>query len=380
MTTTLEFYTSQKYTDTIANPASATTILRVAPTGAVVSTNNRWNNADTLSCENAALLDFSARTCGIVTNSHFVFISPPLVSSSNLYTDTSTKLIAHESSKEVTIKFFVKFLGFTQLGTGEQTTYTGISTDEYDFYRYGTNMRLTLLKVTTTRIDLYVRNSSNALVAKFENFQTQIGKWTHISLSYSSYYDASDTTIYNYYPDKLNIQVGYNQLTVTAGTFDRLSITNFLTLTIAKEVIGLWTQGMVSYNYFTGFMGVYASYGDTTLTYANVKKTSTTDKEGIYKGTTVIDCLDTTNFFNSAFTSSIKYNCVRDYDFQIYQTTATYNCSYKPLGETACSTTTNAACPVGYIENTDNVCSCTNRDRKLMLINKNSGKNKCQSN
>lgn len=377
----LEFFGAAKYVDSVPDPL-ATTVLRLAPVGTSISGQDKWkNDNDNFQCVDAALYSFTGnpRSCSPVDHSHFVFVSPPVRTSDNTYVDISTVAISSQSSKEVTIKFFVKFLGFTYLAQGEQTTYQGIPADEVDFFRYGTNMRITLKQVSTTRIDLYLRNSSNQLVGKFENFEARIGKWTHISLSYLSYWDPADTTIYDYYPDMLNFQVGNNQIVITPGTYDKLIITNFLTLTVAKEAIALWTRGMVSYNYFTGFMGIYSSKDNTSLTYANLKKNSTADKLDIFKGSSTTDCLDTTNYFASAAVSALTYNCVRDFDFQIKEEVLNYNCGYAALGETACLTA-NTNCLLGYIESTNDICSCSNRDKKLMLLNKNDGKNKCQSN
>jgi len=377
----LEFYAAAKYTSSIADPVT-NTLLRVNTGSSAISGNDKWkNDNDNYQCADAGMFtDFTAspRTCGLQANSHFVFVSPPINTSTKKYVDLSTKAISAETSKEVTIKIFVKFLGLTYLLASDVTSYTGGPTDEVDFFRYGSKLRMTLKRVSTTRMDLILRNQSHQTISTFENFETRIGKWTHITLSYSSYWDASNQAIWNYYPDKLNWQVGNKQMTILQGTFDKLPIADLLTLTIPKEVIALWTKGMINYDYFTGFMGIYSSLGDTTLTYSNVRKSSTADKTDIYKGTSTSDCLDTTNYFTSATVSALTYNCVRDYDFQIYETSTTYNCGYTALGETACLTTNNN-CPLGYVENAGDICSCSNNDKKLMLINKNAGKNKCQS-
>lgn len=377
----LEFVGSLKFVDVIADPA-ATTVLRLAPAGAAISGQDKWvNNNDNYQCLDTALLALTGnpRTCAIEANSFTVFVSPPINTSTKKYVDLSTKAISAESSKDVTIKVFVKFLGLTQIDTADLTTYTGI-TDEVDLLRYGTNMRVTLKKISSTRIDLYLRNSSQQIVATYENFQDRIGKWTHITLSYSSYWDAANTAIWDYYPDRLNFQVGNKQLTITQGTFDKLTIANFLTLTIPKEVIALWTRGTIGYDYYTGFMSIYSSINSSAaLKYSTVKRTTTADKNLIFVGTSASDCLETTNYFTSATVSALTYNCVRDFEFQIDERAATYNCGLTALGETACESA-NANCPLGFIENTGDICSCSNKDKKLMLLNKNSGKNKCQSN
>ncbi len=364
---------TNKYLDTIADP---NIVIRPKPTGlAYADTDYAYkNDNDKLMCVVNKLYSFTAspRTCATQANSHTVFVSPPILTSSGKYTDLSTLAISDQTSKEVTIKFFVKFLGFTYLAGADLTTFNGLS-DEFYFYKYGTGLNIVIKKVSASTLQLKLYNAANTLVATYSNFETRIGVWTFIALSYSTY--EVDTVIKVYYPPKLNWQVGNKLITVADGTYSNISISNLLTLTIPKEITALWTRLMISYNYFNGFMGIYSNSGVTTeIQYSSLKKFSQADVLDLYKGTSWSDCLSNTYFSSGTLT----FNCVDDYDFVIKEESANYNCAYKGLDDGACFSSAKANCPLGFFDNSADYCSCSNVDKKLMLISKNSGGNICQ--
>lgn len=374
----LEFYGATKFIDTI-NDLDSERVMRNFPSGIEIKNPNKWiNNHEVYQCADSAVYGLTVPPdCTVKNDTHYVFVSPSQNKTNNEYEDLSTIPIADNGSKEVTIKFFVKFLGFTHLNAGKQTIYNGITTEEVDFFRYGSNMRISLLRVNETKIDLHLRNASHQLVAVYQNFLIHIGKWIPITLSYSSFWDPANTEIWDRYPDKLNFQVGNKQVTIIPGTFDKLTVANFLTLTIPKEVIALWTRGMISYNYFNGFMGIYTSKDNPTLLFDQLKRSTTADKLDIFKGTNIGNCLDTNNYFNMNDVNGIIFHCVIDYDFQIVEET-NYNCNYAAMDESSCLQK-NSNCPLGYIQTGGDICSCSNKDKKLMLIDGNNGINRCKS-
>jgi len=368
------FVNTSKYLDTLADP---TILVRSKPTGAAYSDTDYAykNDNDNLMCVQGKLYSLTAfpRTCTIQANSHTVIVTPPITTSNGKYSDLTTKPIADQSSKEVTIKFFVKFLGLTYLSAANLTKFNNLN-DEFYFYKYGTALSIVIKKLTSTTLQLKLYNSANTLVSTYDNFQNRIGKWTFIALSYSSF--NSDNTIKTYYPDKLNWQVANTVTQTVDGTYANINVADLLTLTIPKEITALWTRLMISYNYFTGFMGIYSNSGATTgILFSDLKKYSTADITDIYKGSSSSDCLTNTYFNNLA---SITYYCVDDYDKIIQEESNNYNCAFKGLDDTDCFSTAKTNCPLGFFDNSDDNCSCSNVDKKLMLISKNSGKNICK--
>lgn len=367
------FINSGNYLNTIADP---TILIRQKPTGVAYSDDNYAfkNDNDNFICKNNKLLSLtgSPRTCSTNSYSHTVLVTPPKNSDKN-YIDLVSKSITDQSSKEVTIKFFVKFIGLTQLTTAQKTIFNSQS-DNYYFYKYGTALSIVINKISNTSFQLKLINSSNNVVATYDDFYSRIGKWTFIALSYSSYH--SDTTINAYYPPKINWQVGNTVTKITTGTYSDIAIADLLTLTIPKEITALWTRLMISYDYFNGFMGIYSNSGATSgLLYSDLKRSITEDVKDIYTGTSSTDCLKDTYFDNL---SSTTYYCVDDHDFVIQEENNNYNCDFKGLDDTACFTTAKPNCPLGFFDNSDDYCSCSNVDKKLMFISKNDDKNVCK--
>jgi len=370
----LLFVNSANYFDTIADP---NVVIRPKPTGAAYAdTDYQYkNDNDNIMCKINKLYSFSSnpRTCATQTYSHTVLVSPPIDSITKKYIDLPTKPISDSSSKEVTIKFFVKFLGFTYLAAADLTKFNNLI-DEFYFYKYGTALSIVIKKVSASTLQLKLYNAANIVVSTYDNFESRIGMWTFIALSYSTY--EADNTIKVYYPPKLNWQVANKVTQTTEGTYSNIAIADLLTLTIPKEITALWTRLMISYNYYTGFMGIYSNSGATSgILFSDLKKNAQTDVLDIYKGSSWSDCL-TNTYFNSL--ASITYYCVDDHDFVIQEENNNYNCSFKGIDETSCFTTAKANCPLGFFDNSDDICSCSNVDKKLMLISKNDNKNFCK--
>jgi len=371
----LLFVNTAKYLDTFTDPAI---IIRTKPAGtAYADTDYAFQNAnDNMMCKINKLYSFTGgpRTCATQANSHTVFVSPPINSTTKAYINLTSNAFPDQGSKEITIKFFVKFLGLTYLSNSDLTTFNSIA-NEFYFFKYGSALSIVIRQENASTLHLKLYNAANNLVATYENFQNRIGKWTFIVLSYSTY--EADVNIKTYYPPKINWQVQNTVIQTIEGTYSNISITNLLTFTVPKEVTALWTRLMISYNYFTGFMGIYSSSGATTgLLYTTLKKNSQGDVLDIFKGTTEADCLSSSNFS----LASVTYNCVDDYDFVIQEENNNYNCLYTGLDDTACFTTAKSNCPLGFFDNTSDICSCSNVDKKLMLISKNDNKNLCKSN
>ena len=372
----LLFVNSAKYLDTIVDPD---VVVRAKPTGAnYADTDYAYkNDNDNMMCILNKLYSFTAtpRTCSTVTNSHTVLVSPPIDSTSKKYINLPAKTISDQSSKEVTIKFFVKFLGLTYLAAADLTKFNSLN-DEVYFYKYGSALSIVIKKVNASTLQLKLYNAANNVVATYDNFETRIGIWTFIALSYSTY--ETDSSIKVYYPPKLNWQVANKVTQTIAGTYSNIAVADLLTFTIPKEVTALWTRLMISYNYFTGFMGIYSSSGATTgLLYGSLKKNAQADVLDIYKGSDGTNCLTATYFDNLA---TMTYNCVDDYDFVITEETNNYSCSYKGLDDGSCFSAAKANCPIGFFDNSGDNCSCSNVDKKLMLISKNDNKNICKRN
>lgn len=369
------FVNTNNYLDTISNPD---VVIRPKPAGAAFADSDYAykNGNDNLMCKVNMLYSFTAspRTCATQANSHTVFVSPPINTSTKKYVNLSTNAISDQSSKEVTIKFFVKFLGLTYIAPADLTTFNSLP-DEFYFYKYGTALSIVIKKVSASVLQLKLYNASNSLVATYDNFETRIGIWTFIALSYSTY--EGDTNVKVYYPPKLNWQVGNKVAQTVDGTYSDITIANLLTLTIPKEITALWTRLMISYNYFNGFMGIYSNSGATSgLSFTDLKQNAQPDILDIYKGTSWSNCLSAT-YFSSA---SLTYNCVDDYDFVIQEESNNYNCAFKGLDDGACFTAAKTNCPLGFFDNSGDNCSCSNVDKKLMLISKNSGGNICKRN
>lgn len=368
------FINSGNYLDTIADP---TVLIREKPTGVAYSDSDyAFKNAnDNVICKLNKLFSLtgSPRTCSTQSYSHTVLVTPPINSDKN-YIDLTTKVISDQSSKEVTIKFFVKFIGLTHLTSAQKSLFNSQS-NHYYFYKYGTALSIVINKISNTSFQLNLINSSNTVVATYDDFYSRIGKWTFIALSYSSYH--SDSAINAYYPPKINWQVGNTVTKITAGTYSNIAIADLLTLTIPKEITALWTRLMISYDYFNGFMGIYSNSGATAgLSYSDLKRSSTADVKDIYTGSNWSDCLTDTYFDNL---STITYNCVDDHDFVIQEENNNYNCAFTGLDDTACFSAAKTNCPLGFFDNSGDYCSCSNVDKKLMLISKNENKNICKS-
>lgn len=368
------FINAGNYLDTIADP---TVLIRQKPAGVAYSDGDyAFKNAnDNLICKVNKLFSLTAspRTCSTQSYSHTVLVTPPMNSAANAYIDLPTKVINHQSSHEVTIKFFVKFIGLTDILSAQKTLFNSQS-NQYYFYKYGTALSIVINKISNTSFELKLINSSNEVVATYDDFYSRIGKWTFIALSYSSYH--TDSAINAYYPPKINWQVGNTVTKITAATYSNIAITDLLTLTIPKEITALWTRLMISYDYFNGFMGIYSNSGDTTrILYSNLKRSSTADLKDIYTGSDWTNCLTDTYFDNL---SSTTYNCVDDHDFVIQEENNNYSCAFKGLDDTACFSAAKTNCPLGFFDNSDDYCSCSNVDKKLMLISKNDNKNVCR--
>jgi len=361
------------YLNTIPDP---TILIRKKPSGVAYSDDDYAfkNDNDNFICKNNKLLSLTGypRTCSTNSYPHTVLVTPPINSDKN-YIDLVSKSISDQSSQEVTIKFFVKFIGLTQLTTDQKTIFNSQS-DNYYFYKYGTALSIVINKISNTSFQLKLINSSNNVVATYDDFYSRIGKWTFIALSYSSYH--SDNEINAYYPPKINWQVGNTVTKINTRTYSDIAIADLLTLTIPKEITALWTRLMISYNYFNGFMGIYSNSGATSgLLYSDLKRSIIQDVKDIYTGTNPNDCLKESYFDNL---SSTTYYCVDDHDFVIQEENNNYNCDFKGLDDTACFTTAKPNCPLGFFDNSDDYCSCSNNDKKLMFISKNDNKNVCK--
>jgi len=371
------FVNQSNYLDLIINPSK---VILPKPTGKSYkdSDYDYKNDNDNMMCSSGKLYSFTASppVCKTQANSHTVIVTPPIDSTTKKYVDLSTVKIDDKSSNEVTIKFFVKFLGFTYIGASDLKKFNNLN-DEFYFYKYGNGLSIIIKKLSSTnyQLKLYnIYNSANTLVATYDNFQNRIGKWTFIVLSYSNY--NSDDSIKTYYPEKLNWQVGNKVTQTNEGTYANIPIADLLILTIPKEITALWTRLMISYNYFTGFMGIYSNSGATTgLSFSKLKKSSITDITDIYKGSSASNCLTNTYFDNLA---NIQYSCVDDYDNIIVEENNNYNCNFTGLDDTGCFISNKTNCPFGYFDTSNDYCSCSNVDKKLMLISKNNNSNFCK--
>lgn len=369
------FINGNNYLDSILDPNIT---IRTKPPGVAYSDSNYKfkNDNDNYMCIENKLysLTGSPRTCATEQYSHTVLVTPPLDSNNN-YIDLSTIPITDITSNEVTIKFFVKFLGFTNLPSAQLTTFNSLD-NEFYFYKYGTAFSIVIRKNTSNTYSLKLYNSTNGVVATVNDFESRLGKWTFIALSYSDY--SSDSDVNAYYPPKINWQVGNSSPTINPGTYNGVNnVSDLLTLIIPKEVTALWTRLMISYNYFTGFMGIYSNSGATEgILFDDLKKNSTADKKDIYTGSSWTNCLNNTYFDNL---TNIKYNCVDDYDFVIQEENNNYNCTFTGLDDGACFSTPKDSCPLGFFDNSDDYCSCSNVDKKLMLISKNDNRPVCRS-
>ncbi len=346
------------------------TILRNVPTSSNYNSDIKWGNSyEDLQCVGKILNPLiSPRRCTLYSNMMTVFVSP-VVNSSGVYTDVSLTsiTISATANTDITIKFSVKFLGFSSIINSGDT--------EYPFFSYGTSLKLLLNKVSSTQYNLLLVNGSSAnTISTYTNFEALIGTWVTIVVSFS---DFTGNTSYNaFYTNKFNFQVNNKLMPTNDAKWASLRITTFTTLTVPKEIIALWGKGLITFNYFNGFMGIYSSkVRSSGLKYSDLQRDTTTkaDIVNLFTGSSSTNCL--TNFD----TTNLTFNCLDEYQDLIDETK--YVCGLTFYNDDGTCQPANTNCPLGFFDKTtagDN-CSCSSVDKKLMIISKNSSSNVCKS-
>jgi len=365
----LEFVGDAKYVSGLGNTINFYN--DVATSTAIASPYSWKNDYENFQCASGKILAStgSPRDCGTTANSMTVFVSPGINSLNNSYVDVSIKSITIGSLTDITIKFSVKFLGFSNVINSSNT--------EFPFYNYGTKLKLLLKKITSSQYNLLlVYDTSASIISTYSNFEAFIGKWVNIVVSFSDY--TSNVTYQNVYPNKINWQVNNKIMQITDANYSSLRISHFTTMTVPKEIIALWSKGIVTFNYFNGFMGIYSTKSKATgLKFDGLKRdTTTTDITDIYNGSSSTNCLSDTNFDKT----NLAFNCVDDLDNLFDETK--YTCDMLFYKDDGTCDTAKTSCPLGYFDNTtsgDN-CSCSSADKKLMGIFKSNSKNVCKSN
>ena len=368
----LEFVGNAKYLSSLGNVIK---ILRDTPTSTTIATPDKWiNSIENFQCLSGKILSSTGapKTCATVTNSMSVFVSPGINTADGAFKDVSLSTITIDASanNDITIKFSVKYLGLSN------SILVGAS--EFDFFRYGTTLKLLLKKISNSQYDLLLVNGSSAnTISAFTNFQTLVGKWVNIVLSFSDYSD--NVTYKDFYTNKLNWQVNNKLMTTTDANWAALKITTFTTMTVPKEIIALWGKGVITFNYFNGFMGIYSSKSKAaSIKYSDTQRDISTKADiiDIFNGTDLTNCITNTKFDSTGLT----FYCVDDYDYVFDETK--YTCDMKLYKEDdgTCEVA-NTNCPLGFFDKTttgDN-CSCSSVDKKLMIISKNGSNNVCKS-
>lgn len=367
----LEFVGNAK---NIASLGNLLKILLDTPTANSITSPYKWmSSIEKLQCASGKIYTYAAspRDCSTVTNSMTVFASPGVHSTTAAFRDVSLSTITINTSanNDITIKFSVKYLGLSSAIV--------ISDTEYPFFSYGTTLKMLLKKISASQYDLLLVNgTSAATIATYTNFQTLIGKWTTIVLSFSDY--TANATYSTFYTNKLNWQVNNKLMTTTDANWASLRITTFTTIAVPKEIIALWAKGLITFNYFNGFMGVYSSKVRASgLKYADVQRDIVTKADiiDLFNGSDLTNCITNTNFD----VTNLTFYCVDDFDSLIDETL--YSCGLTFYNDDGTCETANANCPLGFFDKTttgDN-CSCSSRDKKLMIISKNDSKNVCKS-
>jgi len=340
------------------------------PTTITIDSPDKWkNDNESLQCvEKAILSSNSPPKCEASTDSKSVFVSPGINKIDNSYVDVLLKPIDLTSENEITIKFSMKILGFSK-------EYSPASNNTDIFY-YSDNLYLTLNKIDSSRFDLSLVYKTGIILSTYSNFQTFFSKWVNIVISLSDY--SNNTTYKGYYPNKLNFQINNKNMDIDGTSSKLVKITDFAKMKISKPIIALWSKGIISFNYFNGFMGIYTSINKSAsgLKYSkDLKKNSKTDMINIFNGDSFTDCLS--DYFEK---TNLNINCVFDLDNTFDETK--YICDLSLLNEqTGTCYDKKVKCPLGFIEfDTNNdYCSCSNVDKKLMGVFKTGSKSVCRS-
>jgi len=295
------------------------------------------NSLECLACNNSFYLEDGI--CKNTTGFGYYVLTPAYDSGSSLPADIP--LPQQAITTKVTVSFFIKYYA----NSSSSTT--------IDLFRYSTNLILKLV-YSGTQASLTL-NSNTGVISTVSNFESNFGKWVHISIAY--YYDPPKVA---YFPAMLNLQVNYQAITTVYTHYSGNLGINPLNMIIPKEPIALYAKIWVWDVYYNGswaFMSSSATNADYPIPIQKFIDNQTT-----------ASCLSSTG---------LTINCYADYNSLLVD--ANYCASLSFYNGTTCLAV-QATCPYGFYTTSTSpyYCSCNNKV-KDMWVDTNSTKPICKS-